>query len=89
MISFVIPVLNEEKGIKQNINTIIKHIPTDYEIVIVDDGSKDDTWKQIKELSAENKNIVGVRFSRNFGKESALMAGLAHTSRRCCYYYGF
>lgn len=78
MVSIVIPVLNEEKGIKQNIDTIIKYIPNEYEIIIVDDGSKDNTWGQIKELSMENKNIVGVRFSRNFGKESALMAGLAH-----------
>lgn len=80
MISLVIPVLNEEKGIKQNINTIINYLNEEYEIVIVDDGSKDGTWSKIKELSEENKNIIGVRFSRNFGKESALMAGLAHTS---------
>lgn len=79
MISIVIPVLNEESGIKKNINTIISYIKEEYEIVVVDDGSKDSTWNKIKELSEENKNIVGVRFSRNFGKESALMAGLAHT----------
>ena len=82
MVSVVVPVLNEENGLKININTIIKNIPEneEYEVVIVDDGSKDDTWEKIRELSEENKCIVGVRFSRNFGKESALMAGLAHTS---------
>ena len=80
MISIVIPVFNEGNAVKQNINTIIKYAPEEYEIILVDDGSKDDTWMKIKELSEENKNIVGVRFSRNFGKESALMAGLAHTS---------
>ncbi len=78
MISIVIPVFNEEEGIKLNINTIAKNIPEDYEIILVDDGSKDSTWEKIKELSDENNKIVGVRFSRNFGKESALMAGLAH-----------
>ncbi len=82
MVSVVVPVLNEENGLKVNINTIIKNIPEneEYEVVIVDDGSKDDTWEKIRELSEENKCIVGVRFSRNFGKESALMAGLAHAS---------
>lgn len=77
MISVVIPVLNEEKGIKVNVDTIIKNIPCDYELIIVDDGSKDSTWSIIKEMSEKNKNIVGVRFSRNFGKEAALMAGLS------------
>ena len=76
MISVVIPVLNEEKGIKVNVDTIIKNIPCDYELIIVDDGSKDSTWSIIKEMSEKNKNIIGVRFSRNFGKEAALMAGL-------------
>lgn len=80
MISIVIPVFNEEKGIKHNVNKIIEFLPNEYEIVIVDDGSKDNTWNEIKSLSLENKNIVSVRFSRNFGKEAALMAGLAYTS---------
>ena len=80
MISIVIPVLNEEEGIKYNINTIIKNIQSEeYEVILVDDGSKDSTWEKISELSNENHNIIGVRFSRNFGKEAALMAGLAYT----------
>ncbi len=82
MISVVVPVLNEETGIKVNVKTIIENIPKneEYEVVVVDDGSKDSTWEKIRELSVENNNIIGVRFSRNFGKESALMAGLAHTT---------
>lgn len=76
MISVVIPVLNEELGLKANINKIAESIPIDYEIIIVDDGSKDKTWNIIKELSVENNNIIGIRFSRNFGKELALMAGV-------------
>lgn len=76
MISVVIPVFNEGKGIKQNIETIITNIPYKYEVIIVDDGSIDNTWKKIKELSKENKYIRGIRFSRNFGKECALMAGI-------------
>lgn len=80
MISVVIPAYNEEKGIKENVNEIIKHLPEDYEIVLIDDGSKDGTWLKISELSDENEKIVGVRFSRNFGKEAALMAGLEHAT---------
>ena len=69
MISVVIPVYNEEKGIVHNVNEIIKCLPEDYEVVLVDDGSK--------ELFNENPRIVGVRFSRNFGKEAAVMAGIS------------
>mgnify|MGYP004684840067 FL=1 len=78
MISVVIPVFNEEKGIKHNVNEIIKYLPDDYEMVLVDDGSKDDSWKEISTLVEENKRIIGVRFSRNFGKEAAVMAGVSN-----------
>lgn len=80
MLSLVIPVYNEETGLKNNIEEIISYIPCDYEIVLVDDGSSDNTWKIIKELNDANKNIIGIRFSRNFGKESALMAGVSRAS---------
>ena len=77
MISVVIPVYNEEKGIVHNVNEIIKCLPEDYEVVSVDDGSKDSSWQEIAELFNENPRIVGVRFSRNFGKEAAVMAGIS------------
>ena len=77
MISVVIPVYNEEKGIVNNVNEIIKCLPEDYEVVLVDDGSKDSTWQEIAELFNENPRVVGVRFSRNFGKEAAVMAGIS------------
>lgn len=80
MISVVIPVFNEEIGIKENIKEIMKHLPQDFEIVLVDDGSKDTTWTKVVELGNEDKRITGVRFSRNFGKEAALMAGISHAS---------
>lgn len=48
-----------------------------YELVIVNDGSKDKTWQEILAAGKEDKNILGVQFSRNFGKEAALFAGLA------------
>lgn len=77
MISVVIPVYNEEKGIVHNINEIIKYLPDDYEVVLVDDGSKDSSWQEITKLFNENPKVVGVRFSRNFGKEAAVMAGVS------------
>lgn len=77
MISVVIPVYNEEKGIVHNINEIIKYLPDDYEVVLVDDGSKDLSWQEITKLFNENPRVVGVRFSRNFGKEAAVMAGVS------------
>lgn len=77
MISVVIPVYNEEKGIVHNINERIKYLPDDYEVVLVDDGSKDSSWQEITKLFNENPRVVGVRFSRNFGKEAAVMAGVS------------
>ena len=49
----------------------------DNEIIFIDDGSTDDTYKKIKDLSDKEKNICGLHFSRNFGKEAAISAGLA------------
>ncbi len=76
-ISIVIPVYNEEKCLKNNISVIQEYVEKyDYEIVLVDDGSCDNTWNIIKELHELNTRVKGVRFSRNFGKEIALCAGL-------------
>lgn len=78
-ISVVIPVYNESRNIELCINSIkevIKPLKCKYDIVLVDDGSFDDTWRIIKELSKEDTAIFGVRFTRNFGKEAAIRAGL-------------
>ncbi|MCD7735534.1 MAG: glycosyltransferase family 2 protein [Lachnospiraceae bacterium] len=55
-----------------------------YEIVFVNDGSQDHTWTEIERAAGENPNVTGVLFSRNFGKESAMLAGLAEASGDCC-----
>jgi polyisoprenyl-phosphate glycosyltransferase len=78
-ISVVIPAHNEEAGIEravQVIGGILDSCHEPYEIVIVDDGSRDGTYEKIVDLAAEDGRIRGVRFSRNFGKEAALLAGL-------------
>ena len=82
MISIVIPAYNEE----QNLAVLYAHLhevmdasssTSDWELVIVDDGSADGTWNAIEGLSANDVRVRGVRLSRNFGHQAALMAGLA------------
>jgi len=79
LLSIVIPVYNEGEHIKNSIEVIrgfLKDIDMKHEFVLVDDGSKDESWLRICEMAKENGDVKGVRFSRNFGKEKALIAGL-------------
>lgn len=81
MISIVIPLYNEEKRMKENVSEICKYLEKyEYEMILVDDGSKDKTWRLIRELNVENDRIKGIRFSRNFGKEIALCAGIDYSN---------
>ena len=80
-VSFVIPCYNSEKYIKITVNslqTVIKEKLGDYttEIVLINDGSKDNTFDEIRKLAKENNNIIAIDFTRNFGQHSAIMAGL-------------
>jgi dolichol-phosphate mannosyltransferase len=81
-LSVVIPVYNESSLVEELIRRVtinVKKITEDFEIIIVDDGSKDQTWELIgKEAKKENR-VKGVKFSRNFGHHYAITAGL-HTS---------
>jgi dolichol-phosphate mannosyltransferase len=80
MVSIIIPAFNEEKNLYNNLIEIINVINIfDYELVLVDDGSRDLTWEIIKKISKENNKIKGIKFSRNFGKEAALFAGLENS----------
>ncbi len=86
MISVIIPAYNEEKCIKfvyTAIHSLLAENNIESEFIFVDDGSSDQTYKIINELSLEEENIVGLHFSRNFGKESAISAGLAAVSGDC------
>lgn len=86
MLSVIIPAYNEEKCIKRAytvINSLLAENNIDCEIIFVDDGSQDQTYQMISELSLEKENIVGLHFSRNFGKESAISAGLAAVNGDC------
>ena len=56
----------------------------DFELLLVDDGSKDGTWREIQRASEKDARIVGLHFSRNFGKEAAMFAGLERAGGDCC-----
>lgn len=87
LVSIIIPAYNEEKNI-QPASTVISSIllkeSINYEIIFVDDGSNDNTWEKITEQSSKDGNIRGISFSRNFGKESAIYAGLTSAKGDCC-----
>lgn len=87
VLSVILPAYNEEKMIAKAskvIGEILMAEGISYELVFVDDGSKDATWQKIGEEAEKNPRITGIHFSRNFGKESAMMAGLANARGDCC-----
>ena len=87
MLSVIIPAYNEEEMIKktsETISGILDEENIDFELLFINDGSSDNTWKAIDEESARNKRVKGVCFSRNFGKESAVFAGIAEACGDCC-----
>jgi len=76
-ISVVVPLLNEEESLTELHDWIAKVMQSNhfsYEILFIDDGSNDDSWKIIKSLSQKNTNVKGLRFHTNFGKSQALNA---------------
>lgn len=87
MLSVIIPAYNEESIVGKTasvIGNILVNANIPYELVFVDDGSKDKTWEKIMIMSEKDHQIRGVHFSRNFGKEAAIMAGLAESYGKCC-----
>ena len=79
-LSIVIPLLNEQESLPELHSWIVKVMKENnysYEILFIDDGSTDDSWQTIENLSKENPCVKGIRFLRNFGKSQALHAGFA------------
>lgn len=77
-ISVVIPLLNEDESLQELHDWIAKVMQSNryiYELIFIDDGSTDRSWKVIEKLSQENKSVKGIRFQKNFGKSQALDAG--------------
>lgn len=82
-LSVVIPCYNEEEMLPlfyDEVTKELKKIKMDYEYIFVDDGSRDKTSEVIKSLSSKSKKVKGITFSRNFGKEAAMLAGLEHST---------
>jgi glycosyltransferase involved in cell wall biosynthesis len=79
-ISIIIPLLNEEASLNelhQWISKVMKSNAYSYELIFIDDGSKDQSWSIITKLANENSEVNGIRFLENFGKSQALHAGFA------------
>lgn len=86
LLSIIIPALNEQDNIQHTFETISTVIASaiPYEIIFIDDGSTDSTYQRIKQLSASYPQVRGLCFSRNFGKEAAIFAGLEAAHGSCC-----
>lgn len=77
-ISVVVPLLNEEESLPELaawIDRVMKANNFSYEVIMIDDGSKDGSWKVIQQLSAANPSIKGIKFRKNYGKSAALQVG--------------
>ena len=77
-ISVVIPLLNEKESLRELTDSLIdvmKSYNFSYEIIFIDDGSSDNSWDIIEELSSKSQKIKGIKFQRNYGKSQALHAG--------------
>lgn len=86
LLSVVIPSYNEEEMLPrtaQVLAELLKSETISYELIFVDDGSKDATWQRILEANAKDPNVHGIHFSRNFGKEAAIFAGLSASKGDC------
>ena len=87
MLSVILPSYNEEQMIAKAAETvtgILDEAGIAHELLFVDDGSRDGTWDEIRRMSALDPRVVGVHFSRNFGKEAAMFAGLEQAKGDCC-----
>jgi glycosyltransferase involved in cell wall biosynthesis len=80
-ISIIVPLYNEEESLPELaawIDRVMKANNFSYEVIMVDDGSKDKSWSVIERLGSENPNIKGIKFRKNCGKSAALNTGFTH-----------
>lgn len=80
-IAVVAPIFNEEQNIEEFTSRVINalaQITKDFQIIFIDDGSLDNSWKKIHEICLKNSNVTGIKLSRNFGHHYAITAGLNH-----------
>ena len=82
-LSIIIPAYNEAEGLitfLEQLHVVLQSCCDDFEVCVIDDGSRDLTWEQIAIAQKIYPGLSGLRFTRNFGKEAAILAGLRHTS---------
>jgi glycosyltransferase involved in cell wall biosynthesis len=82
-VSLIVPVLNEQDNVRllyEEITKALKSLARPYEILFIDDGSRDGTWARLQELASCDSRVRLVRFRRNFGQTAALRAGIDHAS---------
>ncbi len=82
-LSFVVPCFNEEDVLPQTIHRVLEAggaLGASFEAILVDDGSTDRTWDLITAAARQHPSILGVRLSRNFGQQPALIAGLSRST---------
>lgn len=87
LLSVVIPACNEEGMVEraaQTIQQVLERAQIPCELIFVDDGSRDGTWEKIQAAAARSSRVRGVGFSRNFGKEAAMFAGMSCARGDCC-----
>jgi len=87
MLTVIIPSYNEEQMLPKaaaTIHQILSENEIEHELIFVDDGSRDGTWNEILKAHADIPAVRGIRFSRNFGKEAAIFAGLEKSQGDCC-----
>lgn len=81
--SVVIPVYNSEKTLSEligRVNKVFSELNYSYEIILIEDGSSDNSWKVLKEISVDSNNLKLFRFTRNFGQINAILCGFKHSS---------
>jgi glycosyltransferase involved in cell wall biosynthesis len=77
-LSIVVPLYNEEESLPELcswIKSVVDQHGYTYEVLLIDDGSRDDSWKVIQNIAAANPNVKGIKFQRNYGKSAALNEG--------------
>ena len=80
-LSLIIPCYNEQEAVPlfyEETTRVLSKMDCDYDLVFVNDGSKDNTLSILRDLAAKDRHVVYISFSRNFGKESAMYAGFQH-----------
>ena len=84
-LSVVVPAFNEAEGLAaflKQLFDVLHSCCTDFEVWVIDDGSRDATWQQVRCEQTKYPQLRGVQFTRNFGKEAAILAGLRHARGR-------